>query len=150
MLRFSPPIEERKPQGTGILSWISLLSGGGAGKAVSGEEVDAIRMFFPFAFCVLERELSGLFFIVAGPNRPPARIRLYAAASEVSIAEGDIFGRMMDTVQERGCVIPFGAPCGITLTIDLDPRERLADMNERTKELEVASRSFATQVRYGC
>jgi len=37
--------------------------------------------------------------------------------------------------------------CGITIIIGLDSRERLADMAERTKELEDASHSFATQVR---
>jgi hypothetical protein len=38
--------------------------------------------------------------------------------------------------------------CGITLMDDLDCRERLTDMNERTKQLEDASHSFAVQVRY--
>lgn len=32
---------------------------------------------------------------------------------------------------------------------ELDPRERVADLNERTKQLEDASHSFAAQVRYG-
>lgn len=41
---------------------------------------------------------------------------------------------------------PSSQPGGITLTVD--SRERLADMNERTKELEDASQSFAAQVRY--
>lgn len=38
--------------------------------------------------------------------------------------------------------------CEITIMIDLDCRERLADVNERTKELEAASHNFAAQVRY--
>jgi hypothetical protein len=86
---------------------------------------------------------------VAGPNRPPPRTRLYEAASEVGREEGDVFGQMMHAAQERGCVLPFSATCGNTLIVELDPRERLADMSERTKQLEDASHSFAAQVRYG-
>jgi hypothetical protein len=62
----------------------------------------------PFAF---ERELITLvvvrIFLVAGPNRPPARPRLYETPSEVGGAEGDPFGRMVHAAQERGCVLPM-------------------------------------------
>ncbi len=87
---------------------------------------------------------------MAGPDRPPARIRLYEVASEVGREEGDVYEQMMHAAQERGCVLPFSAARGNTLTLELNPRERLADMNERTKQLEDASHSFAAQVRYGC
>ena len=55
VLRFAPPIKEREPQGSGILGWISSLSGGGPGKGMSGEEVDTIRMCFLFYFVVGRR-----------------------------------------------------------------------------------------------
>lgn len=132
-----------------MLRWISLLSGSGEGKVVSGEGVDEIRMFSLFSSCGLESKLISLILIVAGPNRPPARIRLYEATSEVGKEEGDVYERMMHGVQERGCVLSFNATCGNKLTNELDPRERVADLNERTKQLEDASHSFAAQVRYG-
>lgn len=50
MLRFSPPIKEKQPQETGVLKWISVLSGSGESKVVSGEGVDEIRMFSFFFF----------------------------------------------------------------------------------------------------
>lgn len=56
----------------------------------------------------LEGELIGLvgsFPTVAGPNRPPARVRLYEAASEAGGAEEDPYGRMIHATQERGCVL---------------------------------------------
>lgn len=45
VLHFSPPMKEGQPQETGMFRWISLFSGSNAGKVVSGEEVDGIRMF---------------------------------------------------------------------------------------------------------
>lgn len=42
---------------------------------------------------------------MAGPNRPPARMRLYGAASEVGGGEEDPYGRMIHAAQERGCVL---------------------------------------------
>lgn len=52
VLRFAPPVKGSKAQGSGILGWISSLSGGGPGKVMSGEEVDTIRMCSPVSFVV--------------------------------------------------------------------------------------------------
>lgn len=143
-------MKESQPQETGVFRLINLLSGSSAAKVVSSEEVDGIRTFSFHFLLVLESKLISLFLIVAGPNRPPARIRLYEVAGEVGREEGNVYERMMHAAQERGCVLPFSATCGNMLILDLDPRERLADMNERTKELEEASHNFAAQVRCGC
>jgi len=37
----------------------------------------------------------------------------------------------------------------LVATSELNPRERLAGINERTEQLEDASHSFAAQVRFG-
>jgi len=60
----------------------------------------------------LESKLINSFLIVAGPNRPPTRIRLYEGASEVGREEGGIYERMIYAAQERGCVLPFSVTCG--------------------------------------
>ena len=103
-----------------MFRWISLFSGSSAGKVVNGEEVDGIRMFSFHFLLVLESKLIGYFLIVAGPNRPPARIRLHEVAGEVGREEGDVYERMVHAAQERGCVLLFSAASGNTLILDLE------------------------------